>query len=117
MQLEELSNITNIPFDNFVQEGISQKNRIVKEVMDALFAQLPPKGIHLDEHSFRLSGGTKCWIKAFSKPKTREDKDNWQYGFDVVFEDGFPLVHLEFSVACTGWERALWETDQGTPAS
>lgn len=96
--------IVQMPLGMLVREGESQRNRIVQEVMNALFERLPTTVSH--KPSFSLSDGTQCWIKAFHKPKKNSD-DEWVYGFDVKFAEGEPLSHLEFSVRCSGWERAL----------
>lgn len=72
--------------------------------MAALFAQLPDSASGAPD--FQLSDGTKCWVKKFYAPKKNND-DEWVYGFDVKFEEGQALAHLEFSVACSGWERVL----------
>ena len=97
------SGVVQIPLDKMVKEGVSQKERRVKEVMEALFSALPDGG---ENHDFVLADGTKCWIKKFHPPRECE-KDGMIYGFDVKFSPASPLVHLEFSVRCTGWERAF----------
>lgn len=95
--------VVQIPFGNFFREGESQRDRILQEVMEALFSQLRN---NIDRmHDFTLSNGIKCWVTPFYAPKIK--KDSLTYGFDVKFEEEYPLSHLEFSVKCTGWERAL----------
>ena len=94
----------SMPLNRYMSEGMSQRDRAVKEVMEALFNALP------DDTSrpcdFTISNGTKCWIKKFHPPKHTADED-WIYGFDVKFGEGAALSHLEFSVRCSGWERVL----------
>lgn len=94
-----MSVITQVPVDIYVREGRSQKDRRVKEVMDALFARLPDKPGAVPD--FLLSDGTECRIVKFATPRER-DGEYW-YGFDVKFNSG-PIAHLEFSVRCSGWE-------------
>jgi len=96
--------IVQMPLGMYVREGESQRDRVVQEVMAALFERLP--ATISSKADFKLSDGTKCWVKAFHEPKKNSD-DEMVYGFDVKFAEGGPLSHLEFSVRCSGWERAL----------
>lgn len=95
-------NIKQVPVEKYIDEAISQKNRRVMEVMNALFARLPDNlG---DGPDFTLADGTECRIKKFHPPRTN-GKDGIVYGFDVTFAPGAPLALLEFSVSCSGFER------------
>ena len=98
-----MSDIEQLPSNVLLEEKRSQKNRIVKEVMEVLFDRLPDKKIRTltREYDFTLKDGTKCWIKQFVEP--REDDDELYYCFDVWFEEGKPLSHLEFKVTCSGF--------------
>lgn len=100
-----MKNIESVPHELLIREGKSQADRILQEVMEALYAKLPKK--KNDEPDFILKDGTKCWLKAFYEPEILEGRDALQYGFDVVLEDGKPLDHIEFSVKSTGWGRNL----------
>ena len=92
-----------MPYEALVREGAAQRDRIIAEVMNALFARLPNNCNRYSD--FRLSDGTRCWIKRFSPPDFRDGE--YSYGVDVKFSDGHPLAHLEFLVKCSGWERVL----------
>lgn len=96
-------NLTSIPHEVLISEGISQKDRLLKEVMECLFASLPEKTT--TDPSFLLSDGTQCFLKKFFAPRKNAD-DETIYGFDVVIDNG-PLSHLEFVVKCSGWERSI----------
>src|SRR5690348_5903736 len=96
--------ISPLPFDRYLKEGQSQRDRIIEEVMKVLFSMLPERTAR--QPDFILSNGVKCWVKKFSPPKQDTDGE-WTYGFDVKFAEGKALSHLEFSVKCSGWERAL----------
>lgn len=98
-----MSDVINIPFDQLVTEGLSQSNRVVLEVMQKLFDLLPPRDTENSEPTFILADGTPCWLVKFSDPK--EIDGVLGYGFDVRFPDSHPLVHLEFRVHKSGWER------------
>ena len=103
--------IAQVPLCLLEREGQSQRDRVLMEVMEKLFTQLPK-----DEnrpHDFVLSNGTKCWVKKFSPPGERSD-GTVAYGFDVKFSDEAPLSHMEFFVKCTGWERNLSSRDDDT---
>ncbi len=96
--------VSNLPLDNFIKEGVSQSNRVVEEVMSSLFNTLSENCERPAD--FKLASGAKCWIKKFHPPQKNSDGE-WMYGFDVKFEEGEALSHLEFSVKCSGWERVL----------
>ena len=95
--------IQQVPLKTLVSEAVSRKERMVKEVMDHLYASLPEK---FSGNDFILSDGTECWIKKFHPPR-KDEEDGYIYGFDVKFAENSPLVHLEFSVRCSGWEKAF----------
>lgn len=99
----EDNNIAHVPVDIILQESLSQRDRVVKEVMDKLYEKLPCAFVEFD---FTLTNGTKCWIKKFHPPK-KNDEGILTYGFDVKFDQSAVLSHLEFSVRCSGWERSL----------
>ena len=99
-----MTNVSQMSAEALIKEGVSQQKRLVKEVMDALYARLSPEKHDLDgEADMVLSDGTQCWIRQFVPTR---DKDGYEYGFEVRFLDG-PLMHLEFAVRCTGWERGV----------
>lgn len=95
-------NIVQVPFETLVREGLSQRDRIVTQVMTALWETLPDKAE--SKPSFMLPDGTKCWLKKFSAPY-QDESGQLVYGFDVQFEESNALHHLEFAVTCSGWER------------
>lgn len=93
--------VTSIPVEKWIQEGESQADRRIMEVMQRLFNDLPERDV-TDIPSFKLDDGTECYIRKFAAPRVRDGETI--YGFDVKFNNG-PLSHLEFSVRCSGWER------------
>jgi hypothetical protein len=98
--MDNLKNtITNFPIEKHIEEGISQRNRLLEEVMGCLFEQ-----IKTNSAEFFLADGTVCRIKPFTPPSV-DINDELRYGFDVVMDDK-PVSHLEFTVKCTGWERS-----------
>ncbi len=103
--MRTLSNetVVALPHDVLVSEGESQKDRLLREVMEELFSGIPDK--RTTKPSFVLSDGTKCFVKKFFAPRPNEEGEII-YGFDVELEDS-PLSHLEFAVKCSGWERGL----------
>lgn len=96
-------NVSSMPYDVLIKEGSSQKDRLLKEVMEHLFSVVPDK--KPETPSFTLSDGTKCYVKKFFAPRTNHEHEII-YGFDVILEDT-SLSHLEFVVKCSGWERVL----------
>lgn len=93
--------VTSVPIEKWMQEGKSQADRRIIEVMAHLFNDLPDRD-GADVPSFKLEDGTECQVRKFTAPRMRDGEAI--YGFDVKFNDG-PLSHLEFSVRCSGWER------------
>jgi hypothetical protein len=65
----------------------------VGEVITDVFARMP------FGQEFTLSNGRKGRIKKFVEPRQRDGR--WEFGFDVVFDEGSP-DHLEFFVKHTG---------------
>lgn len=95
-------NIKHVPVEKYIDEAVSQKDRRVMEVMNALFSRLPDATG--EKPDFVLADGTECRIKKFHPPRAN-GKDGIIYGFDVTFAPGEPLSLLEFSVSCSGFER------------
>jgi len=95
--------VVPIPLETFFSEGTSQKDRVLQDLHDFLFACLPDREVA--GLTFVLENGTECFVKKFSPPRC-DDTRGIVYGFDVAFDRG-PLSHLEFMVECTGWEREL----------
>ena len=94
--------IEHVPLDIYIQEGASQCERMLQDVMTALYERLPDHG---DKPNLTLADGTKCRLVKFSEPQKRDG--HWTYGFDVQFQEGHALNHIEFSVGCSGWERPM----------
>lgn len=66
----------------------------VPEIMQFLWA-ITPWG-----QEIALSNGRRGRLKRFVEPRERDGR--WEYGFDVIFEDGASPDHLEFFVKHTG---------------
>lgn len=88
-----MSDIQHIPIDVLMNEKRSQKDRLLKEVMDKLYEITGGA-------TFELESGAKCSVVKFSPPKQYDD--GLQYGFDVRIDKG-GIDHLEFFVKCTGF--------------
>lgn len=100
-------NIASIGTDKIMQEGQSQADRILYEVMCKLYAAI----LNSDSPMFTLDDGTNCHVKGFLEPVERHNnKDEPQteprYAFDIKLDKG-PIDHLEFLVKCSGWGREL----------
>lgn len=98
-------NIVSIGTDSIMDEGQSQADRILYEVMSNLYDAV------LETKSFILEDGTNCNIKGFLVPVKQHDNPDIpqteaRYAFDVKLDKG-PLDHLEFKVTCSGWGRNL----------
>jgi len=65
----------------------------VGEVIVEVFSRMP------FAQEFILSNGRKGRIRKFVEPRQRDGR--WEFGFDVVFDEGSP-DHLEFFVKHTG---------------
>lgn len=103
------SNVAELPLAAFFREGWSQTDRILQEVMQSLFMELPDKRQNDPTPVFTLADGTKCFLKKFAAPYENQDGD-LVYGFDIKLDSG-PLSHLEFVVKCSGWERSPLSPD------
>lgn len=66
----------------------------VPEIMQFLWA-IGPWG-----QEVKLSNGRVGRFKRFVEPRERDGR--WEYGFDVIFEDGASPDHLEFFMIHTG---------------
>ena len=100
--MSKSAEIVSIPMDVLRREGESQRDRILGEVMEALYENLPT---HVQGASdFRLSDGTRCWVRKRGAPQKKAG-EGLRYHFEVIFSDG-ALASLEFSVGCSRWERA-----------
>lgn len=67
----------------------------VGEIVREVFHRMP------FGQEFTLSNGRKGRIKKFVEPRQREEGGRWEFGFDVVFDEGSP-DHIEFFVKHTG---------------
>lgn len=100
--MSKTAEVLSIPVHLLHQEGESQKNRILGEVMEALYDYLPT---HVQGASdFRLSDGARCWVRKCRGLHGRPHEEK-SYQFEVIFSDG-ALASLEFTVRCCGWSRA-----------
>lgn len=95
-----MDNVESMPPDVILSEKRSRKDRILLEVMEKLWRELPA-GNYEGDPCFFLESGHKCWLKRFSKPQDRDGE--LRYGFDILIEDGAGVDHLEFLVTCTGF--------------
>ncbi|HYD19406.1 MAG TPA: hypothetical protein VEF76_13100 [Patescibacteria group bacterium] len=99
--MSKSAEVVSIPTQVLHREGESQKNRILGEVMEALYENLPT---HVQGSSdFRLSDGTRCWVRKRGGPR-QKGEEGLCYQFEVIFSDG-ALASLEFNVRCSGWNR------------
>jgi hypothetical protein len=98
-----MTTVAHLPFQTFISEKQSQKDRVLLEVMEKLFSMMPERGTPTDgQPDFTLKDGTQCWVRGFVSPGAVGDNPNPRYGFDVKLKGG-KLDHLEFMVNCTGW--------------
>jgi hypothetical protein len=65
----------------------------VPEVIREVFARMPY------DQGFTLSNGRVGRFKKFVEPRQKDGR--WEFGFDIVFDEGSP-DHLEFFVQHTG---------------